>query len=314
MKGEEINISDVACSFQSSAIDVIVEKAIKSAKEYNVDTITAGGGVVANGYLRESLTSACKKHNIDNILFTLWGDNGSECSYFAVLSSLYYVKRYYEGEKRISVIKKEFKALTGEDFDRFNSLDLPNMVGGNTKKPFNPSRYGLYNDLFLGIYDDCIPDNCAEEYKKYAKRIKKYTKDTKFGYLFETSYRLCDFLTDKIELGKQLRTAYQQGDKEKIKQLIIVLKRARKKLEKLYNAVFNQWHTDYKPFGFEIIDQRFGGLAGRLKSCQRRLTDYLDGKGEILELEEVLLPIAPEGQQMLTVGYWEQIVRGGSNI
>ena len=64
MKGEEINISDVACSFQSSAIDVIVEKAIKSAKEYKVDTITAGGGVVANGYLRESLTSACQKNNI----------------------------------------------------------------------------------------------------------------------------------------------------------------------------------------------------------------------------------------------------------
>ena len=301
----------------------VYDNMLKAHKKLDSDCWFAGGiwtwrGFVPfNAWTREvsrPALDACKKHNIDNILFTLWGDNGSECSYFAVLSSLYYVKRYYEGEKRISVIKKEFKELTGEDFDKFNSLDLPNLIAGNTKRPFNPSKYGLYNDLFLGIYDGYIPDGCSDEYKKYAKRIKKYGKDSKFGYLFETSYRLCDFLADKIELGKLLRKAYQQDDKDKINELISVLKRARKKLEKLYTAVFNQWHTDYKPFGFEIIDQRFGGLAGRLKSCQRRLTDYLDGKGEISELEEVLLPIAPEGQQMLTVGYWEQIVRGGSNI
>lgn len=270
-----------------------------------------------NGWTREvsrPAIDACKKHNIDNILFTMWGDNGSECSYFSVLSSLYYVKRYYDGEKHISVIKKEFKELTGEDFDRFNSLDLPNLVGGNTKRPFNPSRYGLYNDLFLGIYDDCIPENCSIEYKKYANRLKKYRKDTKFNYLFETSYRLCDFLADKIELGKLLRTAYKKGDKQEIKHLIVVLKRAQKKLEKLYDAVFTQWHTDYKPFGFEIIDQRFGGLAGRLKSCERRLTDYINGKGDIPELEELLLPVIPEDQKMTTIGSWEQIVRGGSNI
>lgn len=115
-------------------------------------------------------------------------------------------------------------------------------------------------------------------------------------------------------MGKLLRSAYQQGDKEKIKQLLVVLKRAQKKLEKLYDAVFTQWHTDYKPFGFEIIDQRFGGLAGRLKSCERRLTDYVNGKGDIAELEEVLLPIVPEGQKMVTVSNWEEIVRGGSNI
>ena len=64
MKGEQINASDVACSFQRSAIDVIVDKAIKSAKQYKIDTITAGGGVVANGYLRESLTNACLQNNI----------------------------------------------------------------------------------------------------------------------------------------------------------------------------------------------------------------------------------------------------------
>ena len=68
MKGEEINKGDVACSFQTCAIDVIVEKAIKCAKMANINTITAGGGVVANTYLRESLMLACKKNNIKCVL------------------------------------------------------------------------------------------------------------------------------------------------------------------------------------------------------------------------------------------------------
>ena len=58
-KGEEYNVADVACSFQCSAIDVLVEKTVLGAKEKGVDTVTAGGGVVANGYLRETLKTAC---------------------------------------------------------------------------------------------------------------------------------------------------------------------------------------------------------------------------------------------------------------
>jgi len=33
-----------------------------------VETVTAGGGVAANGYLRDSLTKACKEANIKLIL------------------------------------------------------------------------------------------------------------------------------------------------------------------------------------------------------------------------------------------------------
>jgi len=68
MKNEPIVVEDVACSFQCAAIDVIVDKAIKAAKEYKIDTITAGGGVVANGYLREQLLNACTRNNIKCVL------------------------------------------------------------------------------------------------------------------------------------------------------------------------------------------------------------------------------------------------------
>ncbi len=67
-KGESYSKADVAASFQSAAVDVLVEKTVAAALEKGVDTVTAGGGVVANGYLRESLQKACEKHGLRLVL------------------------------------------------------------------------------------------------------------------------------------------------------------------------------------------------------------------------------------------------------
>ncbi len=67
-KGEPYSKADVACSFQCAAVDVLVEKTVAAAKEKGVDTVTVGGGVAANTYLRERLTSACKKAKLKLVL------------------------------------------------------------------------------------------------------------------------------------------------------------------------------------------------------------------------------------------------------
>ncbi|MBR2329942.1 MAG: tRNA (adenosine(37)-N6)-threonylcarbamoyltransferase complex transferase subunit TsaD [Clostridia bacterium] len=67
-KGEPYEKADVAASFQSAAIDVLVDKTVEAAKERGVNTVTAGGGVVANGYLRETLANACKKNGLRLVL------------------------------------------------------------------------------------------------------------------------------------------------------------------------------------------------------------------------------------------------------
>ena len=67
-KGESYSKADVAASFQSAAVDVLVEKTVAAAKEKGVTTVTAGGGVVANGYLRKSLAEACEKAGLNLVL------------------------------------------------------------------------------------------------------------------------------------------------------------------------------------------------------------------------------------------------------
>lgn len=67
-KGEAYSKADVAASFQCAAVDVLVEKTIAAAKEKGVDTVTAGGGVAANTYLRQSLQAACEKNGLRLVL------------------------------------------------------------------------------------------------------------------------------------------------------------------------------------------------------------------------------------------------------
>lgn len=62
--GREINVNDVAASFQQAVMDVIVTKAVNAAKEMNKDKIVLAGGVAANSKLREMLASECEKNGI----------------------------------------------------------------------------------------------------------------------------------------------------------------------------------------------------------------------------------------------------------
>ena len=68
MKNQPINKADVACSFQCSAIDVLVQKSMQALKEKNCKILTVGGGVGANGYLRASLEKECFKNGITLVL------------------------------------------------------------------------------------------------------------------------------------------------------------------------------------------------------------------------------------------------------
>ena len=69
-RGEEYSRADLACSFQCAALDVLVKKTVRAAREKKVQTVTAGGGVAANGYLRAALQRACEEAGLRLVLPT----------------------------------------------------------------------------------------------------------------------------------------------------------------------------------------------------------------------------------------------------
>jgi N6-L-threonylcarbamoyladenine synthase len=56
--GREIDVPDLAASFQQAVIDVQVSKAVRAVEETGATTFCLGGGVAANPALRSALTEA----------------------------------------------------------------------------------------------------------------------------------------------------------------------------------------------------------------------------------------------------------------
>jgi tRNA threonylcarbamoyl adenosine modification protein TsaD/ribosomal-protein-alanine acetyltransferase len=62
--GRELNLPDIAASFQAAVIDVQVAKALRAVQECGVKTFLIGGGVAANPALRAALTAAMEGRGV----------------------------------------------------------------------------------------------------------------------------------------------------------------------------------------------------------------------------------------------------------
>ena len=252
-----------------------------------------------NGYsIKNSVPAveSCKKNKIKNIFFTMWGDDGGECSNFATLPALFYVAEYAKGNNNEEKIKAKFKRLTGIEFDDFMLLDKPNQVDmdSTSNNPPNPVKYMFYSDYMSDFLDVTVRDNVNsyEYYNELAEKLYAVAKRSRrYGYLFDAAAKMCDVMKYKYELGKKTREAYEKGDKAELERLakndyVIVAKNMRK-----FGLAFEkQWYKENKPQGFDVQDHRIGGMIHRTDACRRRILDYVAGRiDSIPEYEEKLV-------------------------
>lgn len=64
-RGNEINVENLATSFQNRVVDILTKKTMRALKEYNVKNLIVAGGVSANKGLREKLEKACGENCIN---------------------------------------------------------------------------------------------------------------------------------------------------------------------------------------------------------------------------------------------------------
>ena len=81
-----------------------------------------------NGYSMEITKAAlasCREHGVQDVFFTMWGDDGGECSPFTLLPSLFYASELAKGIEDDAAIREAFAQCFGVAFDDFMQLDLP---------------------------------------------------------------------------------------------------------------------------------------------------------------------------------------------
>lgn len=253
---------------------------------------------------------SCIKNGIRNIIFTLWGDCGGECSMFSALPGLHYLAEYSRGNTDEASIKAKFRRIVGMDYDDFNALEELNDIRGRefteAGNKINPSKYMLYSDCLNGYLDYTVRAGDGAFFKEKKEKMRKIAKKTrKYAYLFNTAAKLCEVLEVKYELGLKTRRAYKSGDVAELKRLAESDYKLAAKLMREFGDVYEkQWFYDNTPSGFDVQDLRIGGATRRLTAARRRLLDYVNGRiKSIPELEVDILPYpkAKEGEPIFSM-------------
>lgn len=279
---------------------------------------TWNGFVPENSYSIEAgkvATQSCFEHKVKDVFYTMWGDNGGECSRFAILPGLFYNACIGHGINEEAEMKALFKETFGIAFDDYMLLDLPGTAH-DERSHADPDKYMLYCDCFMGKFDSIVRKGAGAEYGEAAKKLAPFAKNPEFGTVFGYIKALCEVLEVKYELGVRTREAYLSGDKAAVKTIAADYDVLLERLDAFYEVYRKQWMEENKPQGFEVHDARIGALIQRVKSCKRRLIEYVDGTIErIEELEEPVLdfqgremPLAEEDKKAIGYNSWSRAI------
>lgn len=257
---------------------------------------------------------------VDQVMVTAWGDNGGECSVFAVLPTLQtYAEGCWSGDLSDEHLSRRLKTCADADLEGFLDLDLANYPpnrNDNDTESINCSRYLLYQDALAGLFDRLIVEGTDAQYASYVPVLeKRQAENPRWAYLFETQKALCHALAVKSELGLKLKKAYDAGDRAALASLADHdIPEAVQRVEALAEAVRHQWLTDNKRFGLDVQQIRYGGLCARLEEAARAVRDYLDGRVEAideLEQKRLFFDCRPDddGQDIrIQPNVWSQMV------
>ncbi|WP_062354721.1 beta-N-acetylhexosaminidase [Bacillus kwashiorkori] len=282
------------------------ETFIEKHKQIGPKPVFAGGVWTWNGIspnygkamaTTEAALTACKKTGVQEVFATMWGDNGAETPLFTALPVLQqFAEHTYHKTVSDEQIVERFAFCHQSDmadFMELNKLDETPGVSQNNLHESNPSKLLLWQDVLIGLYDENIRGlSLNKHYQAVAEKLQQAKhKNNEWKPLFSFYEQLAHVLSLKAELGLQIKAAYDDNDKNKMSELVETVEQLKREVESLRKSHQNIWFSYNKPFGWEILDIRYGGVLTRLITTADRLNQWVNGEiSQIEELAEERLP------------------------
>jgi hexosaminidase len=241
--------------------------------------------------------TACKNEGVSEVFATMWMDDGAENNFFTALLGLQlYAEHGFSKELDLEKLKKRVKFCTGVEFEDFMDLKYLDETPGslpNNKDSANPSKYLLWQDILLGLFDKHAEGlDLALHYETLENKMKAHDeKYNDFRDVFKIGEKLCSVLKIKCDMGIRMKKSYLNGNRDELSVLVSEqLPDLYEKVKELKAAHRKQWFDTYKPFGWEVLDMRYGGLLSRIDTAMLRMKEYIHGETDrIEELEETRL-------------------------
>lgn len=277
------------------------EKLIKKHQQFSAETIFAGGiwtwiGPAADYVKTIQATlpalEQCRKCGIRQVLATAWEDDGGEANLYTTLYGLQLYAEYrYTGRYEESEVQERFTACCGADSQSFLDFSLFNRIPGLKRKEngtITPAKTLLFEDPLIPLFEEDLRGlPCAEHYHMLAERYQTYANSQQqYRLLFEFYAKLANAVYLKCIWRNRAAGLIRTNDRTGAANMDETADACISSLQELKSVWSRLWYSTNKPFGFEVIDLRLGGLIGRFETAKIRMEQF--SSGEIDTIEELL--------------------------
>lgn len=249
--------------------------------------------------------SKAKSSGVNHVFLTIWGDEGNEVDIYSSLPAWsYYAEHGYEKGQEVDLtrLKASFDGICGANFDDYvmasrlddTSSEEQSIDDGIHFAP-NTSKWLLWEEPAFGFVSPSMEANgidlehhfaalavylatrlsLASESFNPARSLSEYPLNARLRFPF----LLAKVLSLKSGLRHHLHQAYTTNNWFELEKLAgspkSRLGELRRYLKQLINYHRQMWMSTNAPFGWEVVELRYGGLHSRLETMQLRIMALL---------------------------------------
>lgn len=274
-----------------------------------LDTVFAGGvwkwGSFTPNFTKSFKDSicaiqACCENNVNEIIVTLWGDDGDEAPLACVLPGmvLFGLMRFAPSvEQDTNAMCLLLSSTDLQTYKAMEYLDLIPQMNGENLEGLVPHKLLLYGDIASELFMGSLTDDVNELLNHYRKLIPLYenmaknTKDSHIKNIMIMYKCLASAIFARCDVADHLHRMWETKELSEMMEVISKLETFAQEVKKLHEIFIVVWSNECKGQGLEIIDLRLGGIVSRCRSLCQRLKLYQKGQIDTLtELDEKELP------------------------
>ncbi len=166
------------------------------------------------------------------------------------------------------------------------AVKKPHLSWANTAKGL------LWQDPLLPLLDKQVENMpLAAHYRALNEELSSAARAGGLAGRLTYPALITRALSFKVDLRRQLAAAYLAGNRATLQRLLAGdVQAARAAVDALWKHHRALWMETNKPFGWEVLEHRYGGLMARLATLKDRVADYLAGRIDAIpELDATIL-------------------------
>jgi len=238
---------------------------------------------------------ASRAEGLAEVFMTMWGDDGMEVDPFSALPGIqYFCEQAFGAADPMAAAQRHFEGVCGAPFApwvRASGIDSIPLIKQPEQAKTALGRALLWEDPALALLDPMRRKaNLRPWYGKLARDLARAARGGGLAGRLAFPAAIAAVLERKVHLRRDLAAALKAGDRPALRRLARrELPALRRRAAALWTCHRAMWMATFKPFGWEVIESRYGTLMARLATLQERVDDYLAGR--LASLPELEAPL-----------------------